>query len=165
MANPSKLERILSKKSGELKKDSNVLGFYLIGSMARGTATKNSDIDIEVIYSSRKSYKLKDEFIEGTKIGLGLDSLNGFIEECEEHPENAYILLNSKILYDPKGVIFRYTKKVKAFFKMNPEILKYWEENYAEYQRLKKAKKSRKTYFDAVKELNKKIKSKEISII
>ncbi|GEM_PF-5083678 len=165
MTNPSKHERVLNKKCDELKKDSGVLGFYLIGSMVKGTATENSDIDIEIIYSSRKNYELKDEFIDGIKIGLGLDSLNGFIEECENNPQNAYIVLNSKILYDPKRIIFKHIKKVKAFFKKNPKILQYWEENYTEYQKLKKATKSRKTYFDVIKELNEKIKNKEIKIV
>lgn len=164
MVNPSKHERILKSKSNELKQDPDVIGFFLIGSMVNGTANENSDIDIEIIYSSRKKYELKDEFIDGIKIGLGLDSLKGFIEECENHPQNAYIVLNSKILYGPKGFIFDGIKKVKVFFKKNPKILKYWEENYKEYQKLKKLKKSKKTYFDVVKELNEKIKRREIEI-
>ena len=164
MVNPGKLERILKSKSAMLKQNPNVLGFYLIGSMANGTATNKSDIDIEIIYSSRKNYKLIDEYIDGVKIGLGFDSISGFIKECDKNPQNAYILLNSKILYDPKGIISYGSKKVRTFFRRNPQIIQYWEEKYSEYKKLKKSKKLRKTYFDVVNELNKKIKRKEILI-
>ena len=164
MANPERLERILDKKCDKLKKNPDVIGFFLIGSMAKGTATENSDIDIEIIYLSGDNYVLKDEFVDGVKIGLGLDSLNSFIEDCDTHPENAYSALHSKILYDPEGIILKGIKKVKDFFKKNPQVLQYWRKNEMEYQNLKRNQKSRKTYFDVIKELNKKIKSKEINI-
>ena len=133
--------------------------------MAKGTATENSDIDIEIIYLSCDNYVLKDEFVDGVKIGLGLDSLNGFMEDCDAHPEKEYSVLNSKILYDPKGVILKGIKKVKDFFKKNPKVLQYWQKNEMEYQDSKKNQKSRKTYFDVMKELDKKIKNKEIKIV
>jgi predicted nucleotidyltransferase len=160
MTTPKKHLRALKTKSKELEQDPEVIGFYLIGSLAKENATEQSDIDLEVVYRTRaKGYELKDEILEGIKIGVGKYSLAEFENDFSHKLETTFCALNSKILHDPKGIIKKNLEKAQLYFKKNPRVKEFWEKNEKEYRDAKNKGEKRLTYFEVVEELEQKIDS------
>ena len=158
-----KHKKILETKQKELEEDSCVVGIYLIGSLARGSATESSDIDIEIIYSKgHDTYTLQDEFVDGIKIGMGLYPLKEFEKDCTKMPYTGYCNLVAKILYDPQGVVQRNLEKVNIYFEKNQKIRTFWEEKEKKFQDAKRNGKKAETYFEILDELEKKIAKGEL---
>ena len=158
-----KHKKILETKQKELEEDSCVVGIYLIGSLARGSATESSDIDIEIIYSKgHDTYTLQDEFVDGIKIGMGLYPLKEFEKDCTKMPYTGQCNLVAKILYDPQGVVQRNLEKVNIYFEKNQKIRTFWEEKEKKFQDAKRNGKKAETYFEILDELEKKIAKGEL---
>ncbi len=152
---------IAKKLEEKYKKNKNVVGIYLFGSLARGDAIKESDLDIEIVFKKRrKKYELINKIIQGVKIDLSLFREDQFIKEFSETPYLAYGALDYKILYDPKGIIKKHLKKVKIYFSKNPDILKFWQKKERAWKRYKKRGKKGKgeNYFGIMEELKHKLK-------
>ncbi|MFW5705301.1 MAG: nucleotidyltransferase domain-containing protein [Nanoarchaeota archaeon] len=75
------IDKVVEMKS----KDSKVVAILLFGSVARGTATKNSDIDIEIIYDDG-NYDDYCEFIDGIKVDYKIWPKNKFSNRIKKYP-------------------------------------------------------------------------------
>jgi|SRR3989344_602245 len=158
MKNLEKHNSVLNKLLAKYKSDENVIGIYLFGSLSKNIATEKSDIDLEIIFKKRrKDYELLHKKIDGIKVDLSLYDKKKFLHDFIKRPYNQYAALNNKILYDPDGILKRYLRDIKQYFKKNPEILKYWKTKEIEWKKAKKEgrKGTAENYFDIMKKLEK----------
>ncbi len=150
--------KIIKDLVEKFKSQKNVIGIYIFGSLAKGTPTKKSDIDIEIIFLKRKkSYELIRKKIKGIAIDLSLYDKEKFIEDFTKSPYLHYAALNYKIFYDPEKILKKYLNQIKKYFKENPEIYQFWMKKEKEWKLAKKKgiKGKAENYFDIIKELKK----------
>ena len=97
------LARVLKQKTAALKRlfasDPRVLGVFLFGSQADGSATPRSDIDLAVLFDHNLSLKEELEFEVAVSLVLGTDDVDIVNLNC------ANLLLRSrairgKLLYE-----------------------------------------------------------------
>jgi len=93
-----KHNKIVKELVKKYKKDKNVVGIYIFGSLAKGTAHKKSDIDIEIIFKQRKKkYNLLHPNLDKKiHVDLSLYRADQFIEDFSKHPYLHYAALNYK---------------------------------------------------------------------
>lgn len=94
----------------EIKKDKNVLAFWLAGSRGKGKQTKHSDYDAMIIVkdSFLSSYKPKYERKTNPNIELGVMTMSGFKRHAEYGSVEAwdrYNFAHLKPLFDKTGKI------------------------------------------------------------
>lgn len=143
------------------KADKNVIGIYVFGSLAKGTITSKSDIDIEIIFKKRKKkYELINKKIKGIAVDLSLYDQKQFIKDFSKYLYLQYAALDYKILYDPKGILKKYLGNVKKYFQKHPEIIRFWKNKEKKWKDAKKKgnKGTAENYFDIMKELKKRLK-------
>jgi len=154
--NTQKHKEIIEKLVKKYKSNKNVIGIYLFGSLAKGTATPKSDIDIEIIFKNgKKPYELLHKKVNGIKIDLSIYSLRKFEEDFSNKPYSMYAALGSKILYDPKGIIKKSLESIKKYFSRNKKIKKFWLKKEKKWKDAKKRGKTDKTenYFGIMRKL------------
>jgi predicted nucleotidyltransferase len=125
-------QKIIKEVIAERKKDPKVVSILLFGSLARGTAHKDSDVDIEIIYDGGQ-YLDFDEEMYGIKVDYEVWPKKDLLERVRKKPFTSYPYLSEKILYDPTGFAKEMKKRLKKYFRENPEALnvwKKWENNY-----------------------------------
>jgi len=130
-------KKIITEIVEEKKKDARALAILLFGSVARGTAHKESDVDIEIIYEGGK-YKDTYEFRYGIKVDFEFWSKKKLLNRVKKYPFLSYPYLEEKILYDPQGIAKKIKQNLKRYFKKNPKAKKIWEEWLKDYLKLKK---------------------------
>src|SRR3989344_3590627 len=153
---PKKHKEIVEKLVKKYKSNKNVTGIYLFGSLAKGTATPKSDVDIEIIFKNRKKpYELLHKKVNGIKIDLSIYSLRKFEEDFSNKPYSMYVALGSKILYDPKGIIKKNLENIKKYFSKNKKIKKFLQKKEKKWKDAKKKGKTDKAenYFDIMEKL------------
>lgn len=96
----------------EKKKCPNIVSILLYGSIARGTASKDSDVDIEIIYN-KGVYKSKEEYYHGIKVDFEYWPKQKLLNRIKNYPFLSYPYLEEKILYDPSG----FAKDIKNILK------------------------------------------------
>jgi len=151
-----KHEKIVNSLVKKYKADKNVVGIYIFGSLAKGTAHEKSDVDIELIFmEAKKPYELKKKIIEGISIDLSCYRLDQFEKDFSKDYFLHYAVIDYKIIYDPKGILRKHLPKVKRYFKEHPDTLKFWKEKETKWKEYKKLGKKGKTetYFEIMKEL------------
>jgi len=154
---PKKFQKIISDVVKQYKSKSSTISVLLFGSFARGTFHKNSDIDIEVIYSGKK-YKTLEENKQGIKIDIEIWPKEKLVNDFKKNPFLKYPYLSEKILYDPTGFAKKFKKRIKTYFDKNPFIKQLWVEWEREYNLSKKRGKKIKEVDVFYKELKKKLK-------
>lgn len=130
-------QKIIKEELAELKKDPNVVSVLLYGSLARGTANKNSDVDIEIVYNNGK-YKDTHHFRYKIKVDNEYWPKQMLSERIEKYPFLSYPYLEEKILYDPTGFAKNIQTRLKKYFKENPDTLREWKKWTEEYLEFKK---------------------------
>ena len=136
----------------------NVIGIYIFGSLAKGNAHQNSDVDIEIIFKKgKKPYELKKKVIDKIQVDLSCYDQNQFIKDFSKYPYLQYAALNYKILYDPEGIIKKQLKEIKKYFKENPKLTNFWQEKEKNWKLAKKQGKKgeAENYFDIMEKLKK----------
>ena len=154
-------KKIVKELAEKYIKDKNVIGIYVFGGLAKNKITKNSDIDIEIIFRKKaKKYELINKTIQEVRIDLSLFREDQFIKEFTETPYLAYAALDYKILYDPRGTLKKSLLNIKKYFSKNPEILKFWKDKEKAWKTAKKQGKkgTAENYFDIMEELKRKLK-------
>ena len=130
-------KRIIKEVLREKKKESNVVSILLYGSLARGTATKKSDVDIEIIHSGSK-YKDTHKYRYGIKVDFEYWPEKKLAKRIGNYPFLSYPYLEEKILYDPNGFAKNIKKQLEGYFKKNPEAMIEWKKWTKEYLEFKK---------------------------
>lgn len=151
VSNDKLRQRIIKEIVDEKKKDPKVVSILLFGSMARGTHTESSDIDIEIIYDEgTKRIEVKEKR-HGIDVDFEIWPKDKFIERIEKYPFLSYPYMEEKILFDPTGIVKEFKMKLKKYFEEHEEILKIWEKwkkVYLENKKYGKKQKSVKEFYD-----------------
>jgi len=143
-------QKIINEVVDEKKCDPNVVCIFLFGSLARNTATKDSDVDIELVCKTGK-YSDKREIRYGVKVDIETWPLAKLLKRIEQQPFLSYPYLEEKILYDPEGVGRLIQKELNVYFKDHSEVLAVWKKWTAKYLTEKK-KCIKKTESERLKE-------------
>ena len=130
-------KKIIKEAVDEKKKDPKVVSILLFGSLARGTAHKKSDVDIEIIYDGGR-YRDISEKRYGIKVDFEFWPKNKLLKRIEKYPFLSYPYLEEKILYDPTGFAKEIKDKLRAYFKKNPAALREWKKWTKKYLEFKK---------------------------
>ena len=104
----------------EFKKDSTIEGVLLNGSVAVGTATEESDLDLIVI---GKKEEFVSQLIDSVLVEIHYTSFESAIKKMKTNPKEVYKYLDAKIEYDSG----------KA-----QEIISYAENTYKKYRVLER---------------------------
>ena len=94
-------QAVLEKKVKKAGNDKNVLGLLLVGSVASGTHTEESDIDLKMIYRNHKRASgIKNQWVEGIKVQTIFFTFDTLIKSQETVPYLLHILCDAKVLID-----------------------------------------------------------------
>jgi predicted nucleotidyltransferase len=151
-----KHQKIIKKIVNEKRRDPKVISILLFGSLAKGTANKNSDIDIEIIHSGEK-YSLVSKKREGIKVDMENWPKKKLIKSFEVYPFLKYPYLSEKILYDPMGFAKKFKEKIRKYFNENKVAKKTWANWEKEFLELKKKGKKPKDVDIFYRELKEKL--------
>ena len=103
---------ILESEVKKLKQNKNVKGVLLIGSVAYGMATDNSDLDLIVISNENK---FVSEYVDGILVEKHFGKYSILLKRLENNPVEVYKYLFSKIIFD-NGELNKLTAKAKEIY-------------------------------------------------
>ena len=97
-----RIHEVFERKIGELRADKDIRGILVTGSLARGTETEYSDLDIIVISN-------KDEVVEEVIDGVPVETHYNRAEQVKKwlvaDPPSCYLYTYGKIIFDQEGVV------------------------------------------------------------
>ncbi len=105
-----KIHEVFEKKVNELKADDRVMGILITGSLARGTETEYSDLDIIAIGD-------KNEIIEEVIDGIPVETHYNKVESIKKwfiaDPPSCYLYTYGKVVYEREKVLGDLIKTAK----------------------------------------------------
>jgi predicted nucleotidyltransferase len=138
-------QKAISEILDEYATSKNVIGVRLFGSFAVGRERKDSDIDVTVIYNDNREWELFKENRCGIRIDLEFIAKKDWEMMLKRYPYLFY-LEHSKILFDKTGFVKNALAQNASYLKANPEVLKFWRNEYNLMRRLKKVGKKPKNF-------------------
>jgi predicted nucleotidyltransferase len=113
----------------------NVLGLLLVGSVASGTHTEESDIDLIMIYRTyKRASGIKNKWVRGIKVQTIYFTLDTLIKSQETAPYLLHILCDAKVLIDRDNSITPVIGMVKEYYNHHPQIADEWQQQYVMYK-------------------------------
>lgn len=103
---------VLKRELEKLKQNKNVKGVLLIGSVAYGMATDNSDLDLIVISNENK---FVSEYVDGILVEKHFGEYSILLKRFENNPVEVYKYLYSKIIFD-NGQLEKLIAKAKEIY-------------------------------------------------
>ena len=97
----TKHEKVLADVASKLQQKNRAV--MVTGSVARGDATKDSDLDILVI--TKKGHSFKEKTINGVTVEIKSNSLIGFKNKMKKDAMNIYQWMDAKAVYDPEDLL------------------------------------------------------------
>ena len=96
-----KIYEVFNKVQEELKNDSRVMGIFLTGSLARGTETKYSDLDVIVLSCINC---VDEKVVEGVPVEVHFNTLESIKERFRVDAPSLYLYKYGKVIYDPSNI-------------------------------------------------------------
>ncbi len=121
--------QIVERLTGLYECEPGTVAILLFGSLAKGTGTPTSDVDLEVITSAVSEWRLEKSEQEGIAVDLVLCPLGHFQDQVRTLPYLSYDYLSMRCLFDPGGLFAEEQAKLAAYFDAHPEVSAYWESN------------------------------------
>lgn len=123
-----KQQKIFLDLVSEFKKDSTVEGVLVNGSVAVGTATELSDLDV-LVFGQKEAFEPR--IIDGVTVEIQYITLNRAVERLQCNPMEVYKYLDAKIGYDCGKMqeIIAYAESVFAEYcvsKQEQREITYW---------------------------------------
>ena len=103
---------ILEKELQILKKNEKVEAVLLIGSVAYGTATDDSDLDLIVISNEDR---FESKYVENILVEIHFHKYSTLVKRLNNNPNEVYKYLYSKIIFD-NGQLKKLIAKAKEIF-------------------------------------------------
>lgn len=100
-----KFIRIAEQVVEELQADEDVIGCAVLGSTARGDVHPKSDIDLLVLAKGTGVYGWERRIVQNIVVNIALRSPDVLDKMAKDHPHTIWGLQESKILYDPQGIL------------------------------------------------------------
>lgn len=124
---PSLQEEVLDKVVIQLKADESLLGILLFGSLASGTHTWKSDIDLIFIYQTHEPTSgLVNKFVDGIAVQYFFTTLDTLVQNQKLVPYLLHIFCEAEILYDRDGTVAPVIDHLKQYFDAHPEVVADW---------------------------------------
>ena len=125
------LEMVVTQASG----DENLLGILLFGSLASGTHTWKSDIDLIFVYQDcQPSSGIANIIVDGVLVQYFFTSFAALQENVGNVPYLLHFFCNAKVLLDRLGTFTPIVKPLEDYFVANPEIEAEWIEIESHHQ-------------------------------
>lgn len=141
-------QKIVNEIIDEQKKDPSVIVINIFGSLAQGLERLESDVDIEIVSTKAKEWKLIKQEKYGIKIDFEIWPKDKLLERIKKYPFLSYVFLKEKIVYDPGNFMKKINNQLKKYFDQNPKIAEFWEKKY---KAMKKAKEEGEQPEDLIK--------------
>lgn len=132
-------KKIINEVIAEKRKDKNVVALLLYGSLARGTAHKDSDVDIEIVVRKGR-YADTSHRRYGVKVDFETWPLKKLRRRVEKWPFLSFPYTEEKILYDPEGFAKGIQSALKRYYAKHPSCRKAWLAWRRQYLKEKKMK-------------------------
>jgi len=106
------------------QKRDDIIGAFVVGSVARGEDKESSDIDLNLIVEGAIQRSVINTWRDGVLIDSALQSKEAYtdLEKVLQNPFQATHVNDALILYDPTGFFTRLQQEVRAVF-MEPQWL------------------------------------------
>ncbi len=120
-------EEVLDKVVNQLKADENLLGILLFGSVASGTHTWKSDIDLVFVYETHESAAgLANRFVDGVAVQYFFTTLDTLVQNQKLVPYLLHMFSEAKILFDRHGSVAPVIQQLQQYFAAHPEVVADW---------------------------------------
>jgi predicted nucleotidyltransferase len=128
LGKPLLQEEVLDKVVSQATADSNLIGILLFGSLASGTHTWKSDIDLLFVYQAcDPTSGVANLIVDGIMVQYFFTNLPTLIENLENVPYLLRIFCGAKILFDREGTFTPIVERVESYFSTHPEIQAEWK--------------------------------------
>lgn len=138
-------QKAINEILDEYAKSKNVIGVRIFGSFAVDQERKDSDIDVTIIYNDNREWELFKENRHGVCIDLEIVTKKDWEMMLKRYPYLFY-LEHGKILFDKTGFVKDALAQNELYLKSNPEVLKFWRNQYNLMRKLKEAGKKPKNF-------------------
>ncbi|MAH49370.1 hypothetical protein CMI37_26335 [Candidatus Pacearchaeota archaeon] len=120
-------QKIIRQIAEKQKQDPSVVGMVVFGSCSVGQEKLDSDIDIEIISTKIKKYKLNHRKIKGVRVDLEIIPEKEFKRWIKEYPFLWYdYYKRHRVLLDKKSIITKAIAQLEAYFIKNPLAVEFW---------------------------------------
>lgn len=124
---PPLQEEVLDKVVSQATSDENLIGILLFGSLASGTHTWKSDIDLIFIYQAcQPNSGVANIIVDRVMVQYFFTSFETLVENQENVPYLLHIFSDGKILFDRNSTIAPLVERIKEYFDAHPEIEADW---------------------------------------
>lgn len=124
---PSLQEEVLEEVVTELKADENLLGILLFGSVASGTQTWKSDIDLIFVYDNHEPPSgLVNRWLDGIEVQYFFTTLDALIQNQETVPYLLHMFCDTRILFDRHGTVAPVVERLRHYFATHPDVAAEW---------------------------------------
>jgi predicted nucleotidyltransferase len=116
--------RLLREALDDARRDPDVVGLMLTGSLARGDAYPGSDLDVHVLLLDGCSRGFRAELRQGILIECSYADEARARSQLARDPMHVYAYLDGRILYDPEGRLQALVSAARARFegyRVSPE--------------------------------------------
>ena len=120
-------EEVLDKVINQLKADENLLGILLFGSVASGTHTWKSDIDLIFIYETCEPPSgVANRFVDGIAVQYFFATIATLVQNQQTVPYLLHMFANANILLDRDGSVTSVVEQLKQYFAAHPAVEEDW---------------------------------------
>ncbi len=124
---PMLQEEVLESVVAKAIKDENLMGILLFGSLASGTHTWKSDIDLIFVYESCDPPSgVANILVEEIVVQYFFTSSETLVQNQEAVPYLLHMLCDAKILFDRTGSISKVVDQLQKYYAAHPEIEAEW---------------------------------------
>ena len=124
---PMLQEEVLDKVVTQAIQDENLIGILLFGSLASGTHTWKSDIDLIFVYETcEPSSGVANIFMDGIVVQYFFTSYESLVQNQEAVPYLLNMFCDAKIRFDRHDSISQVVEQPKQYFAAHPEIEAEW---------------------------------------
>ena len=120
-------EEVLDKVVDQLKSDENLLGILLFGSVATGTHSWKSDIDLVFVYETHEpAAGLDNRFVDSIAVQYFFTTLETLIHNQQTVPYLLHMFSEAEILFDRSGSVAPVIIQLQQYFAAHPEVVAEW---------------------------------------
>jgi len=120
-------EAVLGRVVGQLKEDEAVLGILLFGSVAAGTHTWKSDIDLIVVYEAHAPASgLANLLVDRIAVQYFYTTLETLAHNVEIVPYLLHMFSEAKVMFDRQGTVAPVIQQLEQYFAAHPEVAAEW---------------------------------------
>lgn len=115
--------RIAIEIAEELRRDENVIGCAVTGSVARGDVHSKSDIDLLVLVKGNGIYEWERRTLQDVVVNIAWRSSDVLERMAMDHPDTIWALKDAQVLYDPQGTLHSLKHKATITGTVEEEFL------------------------------------------